>query len=250
MSTSAESAEPQPGPVRVAAVEREGFAITVPMTWWEFDLHPATRDESVRRMVAKRVKENPALAEHRDVIGRFLKKAARDAYESGAVYVGCMAQNFGGLPLTATVTVSLVGARTADGQLLPADPASIVAGLRPKEAAREGDTWRKVTTVEIPETGLAARTYGVEDVQVPGDSRTVRAVLMQTFVPLPGRPDKVALVSGSSSVVDLADSFFDVFDAVTSTFRHRETQGRTGQETGQETGPEPGAATSTSSPVS
>jgi hypothetical protein len=214
-------------------VEREGFSLTVPMTWWEFDLHPATRDDSVRRLLARRVKENPALAEHRDVLGRFLRKAARDAYESGAVYIGCMAQNFDTLPLTASVTVSLVGARTADGTALPADPASIVAGLRPKEAAREGDTWRKVTTVEIPETGLAARTYGIEDVAVPGDSRTVRAVLMQTFVPLPGHSDKVALVAASSSVVDLAEPFFDVFDAVTSTFRYRE----------------PGAAGAASTPV-
>ncbi|MBD0736293.1 hypothetical protein [Streptomyces sp. CBMA29] len=215
-------------------VEREGFSITVPMTWWEFDLHPATRDESVRRTLAQRVKENPALAEHRDVLARFLRKAARDAYESGAVYVGCMAQNFGALPLTASVTVSLVGARTPEGQLLAADPASIVAGLRTREAAKDGDPWRKVTTVDIPETGLAARTYGIEDVTVPGDSRTVRTVLMQTFIPLPGHTDKVALVAGSSAVLDLADSFFDIFDAVTSTFRYRE----------------PGAAPLTSSPVS
>lgn len=215
-------------------VEREGFSLTVPMNWWEFDLHPATRDASVRRLIAQRVKENPALADHRDVLTRFLKKAARDAYESGAVYIGCMAQNFDRLPLTASVTVSLVGARRPDGQLLPADPASIAASLRPKEAAREGDSWRKVTTVEIPETGLAARTFGIEDVAVPGDSRTVRAALMQTFIPLPGRTDHVALVAGSSSVVDLAESFFDVFDAVTASFRYRE----------------PGAAPLTSSPVS
>ncbi|MEU6848539.1 hypothetical protein ABZ901_01160 [Actinacidiphila alni] len=223
----------RPRPVRVMPVEREGFSLTVPMTWWEFDLHPATRDDSVRRMIARRVKENPALAEHREVLGRFLKKAARDAYESGAVYIGCMAQNFGALPLTASVTVSLVGARTADGQLLAADPASIVAGLRAREAVKDGDPWRKVTTVEIPETGLAARTYGIEDVTVPGDSRPVRTVLMQTFIPLPGQADKVALVAGSSAVLDLADSFFDIFDAVTSTFRYRE----------------PGAAPAASTPV-
>jgi hypothetical protein len=233
-STLPDDTDEPPRPVRVMPVEREGFSITVPMSWWEFDLHPATRDESVRRTIARRVKENPALAEHRDVLGRFLKKAARDAYESGAVYVGCMAQNFGALPLTASVTVSLIGARTADGQLLAADPASIVAGLRTREAAKDGDPWRKVTTVEIPETGLAARAYGIEDVTVPGDSRTVRAVLMQTFIPLPGQNDRVALVAGSSSVLDLADSFFDIFDAVTSTFRYRE----------------PEAAAVTSSPVS
>lgn len=109
-----------------------------------------------------------------------------------------------------------------------------MAGLRPKEAAREGDTWRKVTTVEIPETGLAARTYGVEDLTVPGDARAVRTVLMQTFIPLPGRADQVAPVAASSCVIDLADSFFDIFDAVTGTFRYRE----------------PGAATATSPPVS
>jgi hypothetical protein len=42
---------------------------------------------------------------------------------------------------------------------------------------------------------------------------------MQTFIPVPGQEGKVALVAGSSQVLDLADSFFDIFDAVTSTFR-------------------------------
>jgi hypothetical protein len=113
-------------------VEREGFGITVPMTWWEFDLHTATRDDSVRRLLAQRVRENPSPPEHREVLGR----------------------------------LSLVGARTPDGSVLAADPASVVAGLRPKEAAREGATWRRVTTVDIPETRLAARTFGIEDVAV------------------------------------------------------------------------------------
>ena len=40
-----------------------------------------------------------------------------------------------------------------------------------------------------------------------------------TFIPVPGQEGKVALVAGSSQVLDLADSFFDIFDAITSTFR-------------------------------
>lgn len=69
--------------------------------------------------------------------------------------------------------------------------------------------------------GPAARTRGVEDIPVPDDAlnRTVRAVLMQTYIPVPGQEGKVALVAGSSQVLDLADSFFDIFDAITSTFR-------------------------------
>jgi hypothetical protein len=71
------------------------------------------------------------------------------------------------------------------------------------------------TTVDIPGVGPAAHTYGIEDIVVPDDAlnRTIRAVLMQTFVP--GREGKVALVAGSSQVRDLADSFFDIFDAIT-----------------------------------
>lgn len=80
-------------------------------------------------------------------------------------------------------------------------------------------TWRKSTAVRIPKAGTAARAYGIEDVEVPEGTKTVRTVLMQTFVPLPGTVRQVVLVSGSSPVLDLAASFFDILDAVTSTFR-------------------------------
>ncbi|MEV1010368.1 hypothetical protein [Streptomyces sp. NPDC049881] len=206
--------------VDTVTVERQGFRISVPDSWWEFDLRPETRDNSIRRMVDERVRNVPELAEHREVVASFLRRQARQAWDSGAVYCGCMAQSFGGgPPITASVTVSIVGARTASGEVLPTDPAAIVSRLGTRVARREGDAWRDVTTVDIPEVGQAARTKGVEDISVPGDTRTIRAVLMQTFIPLPGDQQAVALVAGSSQVLDLADSFFDVFDAVTSTFR-------------------------------
>ncbi|MFR9727248.1 hypothetical protein ACL02R_28385 [Streptomyces sp. MS19] len=206
--------------VDTVTVERQGFRISVPDSWWEFDLRPETRDNSIRRMVDERVRNVPELAEHREVVASFLRRQARQAWDTGAVYCGCMAQSFGGgPPITASVTVSIVGARTASGEVLPTDPAAIVSRLGTRVARREGDAWRDVTTVDIPEVGQAARTKGVEDISVPGDTRTIRAVLMQTFIPLPGDQQAVALVAGSSQVLDLADSFFDVFDAVTSTFR-------------------------------
>ncbi|WP_324786356.1 hypothetical protein [Streptomyces sp. H51] len=203
-------------------VERGGFRIKVPESWWEFDVRPESRDDSIRRMVDERVRSHPELAEYRDTYVTFLRKAAADAWKSGALYCGCMAESFGGdTPITGSVTVSLVGGRTRDGVPLSTDPSAIAAGLAPKEARKDGDSWRKVTTVDIPGVGAAARTYGIEDIAVPDDSRgrTIRAVLMQTFVPVPGQEGKVALVAGSSQVLDLADSFFDVFDAITSTFR-------------------------------
>jgi hypothetical protein len=203
-------------------IERGGFRIKVPESWWEFDVRPESRDDSIRRMVAERVQQHPELAPHRDTYVSFLQKAAADAWKSGALYCGCMAESFGGdTPITGSVTVSLVGGRTREGAPLSTDPSAIASGLAPKEAKKEGDSWRKVTTVDIPGVGPAARTYGIEDIAVPDDNlgRTIRAVLMQTFIPVPEQEGKVALVAGSSQVLDLADSFFDIFDAITSTFR-------------------------------
>ncbi|AYN33155.1 hypothetical protein DUI70_2656 [Streptomyces albus] len=201
-------------------VERGGFRIKVPQSWWEFDIRPQSRDDNIRALLNDRIRRHPELAPHRGQFTAFLRKAAQEAWDSGALYCGCMAETFGGeVPVTASVTVSLVGARDSRGEPLPNDPATITSQLSEKQAGREGDAWRKVKTVEIPGTGTAARTYGIEDVKVPGDERTVRAVLMQTYVPVPEQPGKVALIAGSSQVLDLADSFFDMFDAITSTFR-------------------------------
>ncbi|WP_405870228.1 MULTISPECIES: hypothetical protein [unclassified Streptomyces] len=203
-------------------IERGGFRIKVPESWWEFDVRPESRDDSIHRMVTERVQQHPELAQYRDTYTAFLQKAAADAWKSGALYCGCMAESFGGgTPITGSVTVSLVGGRTRDGAPLSTDPSVIASALAPKEPKNEGDSWRKVTTVDIPGVGTVARTYGIEDIAVPDDSlnRTIRAVLMQTFIPVPGQEGKVALVAGSSQVLDLADSFFDIFDAITSTFR-------------------------------
>ncbi|MGW0596200.1 hypothetical protein ACWD11_03545 [Streptomyces sp. NPDC002776] len=206
-------------------IERGGFRIKVPESWWEFDVRPESRDDSIRRMVNERVAGHPELSKYRDVYVEFLRKAAADAWKSGALYCGCMAESFGGdTPITGSVTVSLVGGRSQSGEPLSTDPSVMASQLAVKEAKKEGDSWRKVTTVDIPGVGPAARTYGIEDIAVPDDAlkRTIRAVLMQTFIPVPGQEGKVALVAGSSQVLDLADSFFDIFDAITSTFRFAE----------------------------
>lgn len=147
---------------------------------------------------------------------------AKDAHDSGAVYLGCMAENFDGVPLSATVTVSTLGASSKNGRgvALSTDPRAIADTLRTVTPRREGDIWRTVTIVDIPEVGPAARAFGVEDVPVAqGDSRTLRMVLTQTYIPVPGTNGQVVLVSGASPVLDLAEAFHDVFDAVTSTFR-------------------------------
>ncbi|MEE4541104.1 hypothetical protein V2S66_03860 [Streptomyces sp. V4-01] len=212
----------------MTAAEREavpvaapvGVSLAVPASWWEFDIRPEGREATVRRIVDERVRAVPELAPYRNDLSTLLRRMARDAHDSGALYLGCMAENLGGVPLTATVTVTVLSAANAQGVALSTDPQAVAESLRTITPRRDGDAWRKVTTVEIAEVGLCARTHGVEDVPVEqGDPRTVRMALTQTYVPIPGRPEEIVLISGASPVLDLADAFHDIFDAVTSTFR-------------------------------
>ncbi|MEH0418865.1 hypothetical protein [Streptomyces sp. B21-083] len=197
-----------------------GIALSVPDSWWEFDIRPEGRESTVRTLVDERVREVPELVPYRSDLAAMLRKMAKDAHDSGAVYLGCMAENFDGVPLSATVTVSVLGAKNKQGAALSTDPRAIADSLRTITPRREGDVWRTVTTVEIPDVGTVARTFGVEDVPVAqGDSRTLRMALTQTYIPIPGSTDQVVLVSGASPVLDLAEAFHDIFDAVTSTFR-------------------------------
>ncbi|MGC2997974.1 hypothetical protein ACPF8X_06150 [Streptomyces sp. G35A] len=89
------------------------------------------------------------------------------------------------------------GAKNKQGVALSTDPRAIAENPRTITPRREDDAWRQVTAVDIPEVGVAARTFGVEDVPVAqGDSRTLRMVLTQTYIPVPGAVDQVVLVSG------------------------------------------------------
>ncbi|MFB4194513.1 hypothetical protein [Streptomyces carpaticus] len=206
--------------VEAVQVERSGFSITVPDGWWEFEIRPETRDNAIRRLMDERVRARPEMAEHRGVMERFLRREAAKAWDAGTAYIGCMAQTFAGddVPVTATLTVTLLSPVAEDGSPLPSDPGAVAGRLTEIRPRQAGDPWRTVSVTEIAGVGRVARTKGVEDIRHPQDRRTMRVAMMQTFVPVPGS-GQVALISGTTRNLELADSFFDVFDAVTSTFR-------------------------------
>lgn len=204
-------------PGRPGDAPRVGVYLAVPPSWYEFDIHPATRDQAIRRLVTARAKENEAVADQREAVVRSLKKLARDAWAGGAVYCACMAENLATTPLVASVSISILRAGTGGGPLSTA-PADIARALGGKRARSAHDTWRTATLVDLPHAGSAARVHGIDDVSFPGDARTLRMVQTQTFVPVPDS-DYVAVIAGASPVLDLAAAFHDLFDAVTSTFR-------------------------------
>lgn len=192
-----------------------GFVLTLPVGWYELDVAPATRNASINALVRDRVAASPELKPARDGMVRVLTRIAREAAASGAVYCAAMVEDAGGAPMSAAVTVTVIPDRP--GSSTTTDPvAAIVSTLTPKTAKHRDDTWCTVETIRSGDV-RAARSFGVEDVQAPEGGGWVRAVTMQTFVPVPGA-SSVAVVSCSSPNVSLAEPMIDLFEAISSTF--------------------------------
>jgi hypothetical protein len=205
------------GPALLGLEGRFGYAVRVPDSWYEIDVHPASRDESIRVLVEDRVRGNDALWRERRGLITFLRQQAKAAYDAGATYCSSFATPTDDGPVTGSVVISLVrGPAGSSGEDdLTGHLASLYAPV-PK-GTHEYDPWTSVGTVDLPVNGPCARSWGVQDVEVDGRGY-IRNVFMQTAVPVPGF-NKVFLISASSPVVPLAEPLLDLFDAVTGTFR-------------------------------
>ncbi|MFC7257756.1 hypothetical protein [Streptomyces lutosisoli] len=138
----------------VAGTVAAGISLSVPDSWWEFDIRPEGRDATIRALIDQRTREIPELAPYRADLTNMLRKMAKDAHDSGAVYMGCMAENFDGVPLSATVTVSVLGAKDKQAVALSTDPRAIAETLRTITPRRDGDAWRTVRPSTFPKSRL------------------------------------------------------------------------------------------------
>lgn len=198
-----------------------GINIQVPSTWYEFDIHPATVNRSIREVVAERVKQRPELAEHQADLIKTLKRVAREARTADVVYSGSMCEIVDGEPMVASLTVSVNTAMNeTTGETAPTGLDTLMRVLTPIDPGRRlTDPWRRVRLVELPDAGQAARAEGIEDVEIPEDSRSYRAAMMQTLVPFPDGDPKVAVISASTPQLALIEPMLELFDLITSTFR-------------------------------
>lgn len=171
-----------------------GFSVSVPPSWFELELAPATRDSALAELVDQRVADVPELREHRSTIARILRQQAREAWDSGARFCACMVEPDDEGPITASATVSVVrgplGVRRGGQEHLDA----LLAPLQPKTAKDADDTWRSVAAVELGDGTSAARTWGVEDVDLPQDAGWMRVVSLLQLTPVPGT-DRVVLLA-------------------------------------------------------
>ena len=205
------------GPATAGLEGRVGFTVSVPDSWFEIDLEPSTRDDSIRVLVEDRLRGSQEMWQARQGVMRILREEAATAWDSGAAYAACLVHPTDDGPITASLTVSLVR-----GPVGATDDQDLVERLQVVAPTEDG-RFTTVTTARIEGTpGDCARTYGVDDLPVAGGY--VRTVFMQTFVPVDGM-NKYFVISAGSPVVPLAAELHDLFDAITGTFRVVPLQG-------------------------
>jgi hypothetical protein len=84
------------------------------------------------------------------------------------------------------------------------------------EAEGSGLPPGEVELVELPHVGAAGRISRIEDVDYQGTS--VPTAVRHTLIPVPNSHDYLVLASSTPNV-DLAEQFYEVFDAIAESLR-------------------------------
>ena len=188
------------------------FTLQVPDGW--IDYYLGNQDFSRQQFELRAAARTSAAREAVDDIFRQARRLVRAARKQGAMSAaGLIARdNDEGLLMA---FVGVFGVTVPDGvELSVADLAARLSWA----AGTDGYGDRTVRPVTLPQIGTVARITGTEVVELI-DGVSAAMVAMHTIVPLPGQPGSYLVVSGMSPNLPLADALFDVFDAITGTFR-------------------------------
>jgi hypothetical protein len=194
----------------------DGFALTVPDHWARFDLSEAPF-ASARRAALKSAQSQVERSAVDDLFrqARAINKAAR---RRGALWGAGTATRYDDVMFLGHVMVFGIQA----GQDIDLSPMNLARQLG-REGAPSGDggepVWpRTVAPVHLAGAGDAVRIVGTERVNVAAGT-VVDMLTMHTLVNVPGAETERFLVTCCSPNVPLAEQVYELFDAISGTFR-------------------------------
>ncbi|MGW0866151.1 hypothetical protein [Streptomyces sp. NPDC002611] len=203
-----------------------GYTLRFPDSWWQLDLDPSTRDASIRRRIESQVKKAPRLSrEQVEELIRSTRRTAREAHARGALRASGMLRilKAGSGPLVLSATTVVLRISVPEGQSEDLADLVVAAGVQLGDQAEgTGLPPGEVELVELPHVGAAGRITRIEDVDHQGTP--VPTAVRHTLIPVPNSRDYLVLASSTPNV-DLADQFYEVFDAIAESFRFEDPAG-------------------------
>ncbi len=214
------SAMSEPTTEQPEAAAPAEYSLRFPDSWWHLDLDPSTRDASIRRRIEAQVEKSPQLTRERvDGLIRDTRRIAREAHAQGALRASGMIRilRAGSEPLVLSATTVVLRITVPEGESEDLADLVMAAGVQlGTEAEGTGLPPGEVELVELPHAGAAGRISRVEDVDYQG--KRVPTAVRHTLVPVPHTHDYLVIASSTPNV-DLAEQFYEVFDAIAESLR-------------------------------
>ncbi|WP_187370000.1 hypothetical protein [Streptomyces boluensis] len=203
------------------------YTLKYPSTWSHLDLDPNTRDVALRRQIEEqaeslRAKGKDVSREVVDEMIRTSRRSAREAYAQGALQVASLVVFLAdGSPLSATAMV--LRTRIPEDESTDLAELMLAGGMQVNRTSPgRGSELNRVHIMELPEVGSVGRMTSLEDFDYKGPA-PVRTAVHQVVIPVPSSRDLMALVSTTPNI-NMAEKFFEVFDAIAGTFRFHDAE--------------------------
>ena len=198
-------------PVKLPEVAMPGhFALKVPDHWARFDISDAPIARA-RREALKTVRDPVTRMQAEDLFRQALA-ISQSARRHGALWGAGTATLYDDAVFLGFV---MVFAMAPGGDGSGADTQDLISQLSTSTSTEHA---RIVSTVELSNVGEAVRVVGTETVSVTSSAK-VEMLTMNTLIPVPAAAGKFMLVTCCSPNLPLAKEVYELFDAITSTFR-------------------------------
>lgn len=195
-----------------AGLTAERFSMAVPGDWTVLPLDAKNRDRRIAGLVERLVGKSDRVAHIRRQTIVQLRKYAADAAERGAFFAAMHSRVADGLPMSATVMVSLLPQSTdAAGNVLP-DAAAMAATLASSsERSGKGEvTEHSVVDLQVGQAARVRRRTVIDGIQDEA-GQSAHGVSVDFFIPLLQAERTLALVF-STPILPLADAYAELFD--------------------------------------
>lgn len=184
------------------------FRLSLPLAWVELDLNPATRAQSIAKIVDERGEAGLALGLARHQLTDMLESIAAQAEAKNGVYAAFYSDILEDKPVSASLIVSMVPATGEPPP--PGTDAMSVARVLQQMVPSDVDTELRQLGV-----GPALRLRRRLEAAISGVG-PVAIEDLQYVVVLPDLM-RLALLDFSTPTVGLADVFVELFDAIAGT---------------------------------
>lgn len=190
-----------------------GFRLATPANWFDLDLDPETRHDSIAALVDARIAKSPEIAPRREELVRMLLDAAHKAAANGIVFSSIMAESVDGAGMSANIAVALTAATTADKDG-PAvnDPKTMAAFFRHVAGKKQSEYKQDVSIVEL-DSGSAVRLAGLKETPIEAEHQMLVTHTVQYFIPVPASKG-LAVVTCTTPTIALGEGFSELFDAL------------------------------------